>query len=747
MIKVKVNNEYKDVVKIFCGGTLQQEITKVWSREANDHVYLAETIIEYTGSLPITISANGDALIAYRIYGASGGVGVATGNLVDFEAWLIREDVPYTKDGKSYTITGSLNKLYSNPYYFSNTDIYVSISGSMTIPTGSNIRIYIVKRDGTISGSIALGGDANIRQTLKVLGAGIKFDYTRAGTCTVNNLMLNSGSPASPYEPYGHKLPMVVHSELKDISDTVSVNGDLWDIVNYNNDFTRATLLRYEVMPDMVYSAKQAIFAFPNGLAAGDYHFTVAQHSWVSTDVGKTLTFTLTQAIPEGGQLVLNGAYNTTLVGTTISSYASPTTTTATETVTMTEGDSGTSLGSLTNAGTPDSNINSLQKALLGANEWKTSALRQYLNSDKTAGSVWTPQTIYDRPPAWATNMAGFMVGLDEDFLSCVADTTYVTVRNTVSDGGGTDTLTDKFYLPSRTEIFGSDEIANTPEGTLYQYYVNATNADRIKYHANKARSWRLRTPSVVVTSTVRIVSTTGALNNYAGSALGFAPACQIDLTKLSNPWLQNNMYKVRTTTTPIYIGENQLDAIGEYRDYVDFGIQKIARKIREYTFTGNETFNLFAQNAYGTCWVNLRLYTTVAYCPSHQTTLRSSHFTAINNSDAYFWYGYPQLDDACNFEKEDGYDTVKIFFRSTANFSTAEECKAYFKEQYDNGTPVKIWFVMKYTVGQYESTDNGKEDPPVPLPEIPTIKGETVIDYDGDPKPSQMYIKYKAKR
>lgn len=36
--------------------------------------------------------------------------------------------------------------------------------------------------------------------------------------------------------------------------------------------------------------------------------------------------------------------------------------------------------------------------------------------------------------------------------------------------------------------------------------------------------------------------------------------------------------------------------------------------------------------------------------------------------------------------------------------------------------------------------------DPPVPLPKIPTIKGETVIDYDGEPKPSQMYIKYKDK-
>lgn len=301
----------------------------------------------------------------------------------------------------------------------------------------------------------------------------------------------------------------------------------VWDIVNITDH--DITLLLHGTMPDMVYSAKQAIFAFPSGLAAGDYHFTIAEHPWVAEDVGKTLTFTLTQAVPEGGQLVFNSAYNATLVGATISSYASPTTTTATETVTMTEGDSGTDLGSLTDAGTPASNINSLQKALLGSNEWKTSAQRQWLNSNGAAGSAWVPQTIYDRPPSWATNTAGFMVGLDEDFLSCVSPTTYVTVCNTVSDGGGADTLTDKFYLPSRTEIFGSNEIANTPEGALYAYYQDATNDDRIKYRAGTAWAWRLRTPYAARADYVRSVYRTGALNYYsAHTALGFAPACKI---------------------------------------------------------------------------------------------------------------------------------------------------------------------------------------------------------------------------
>ena len=304
----------------------------------------------------------------------------------------------------------------------------------------------------------------------------------------------------------------------------------IWDIVDISPDGTAITLLSHEIMPALVFSAKQAVFAFPDGLAAGTYHFTVSQQPWYAGDVDKTISFTLTQAIPEGGQLVLNNSYNATMIGSTISSFASPTATTATETVTMSEGSGGTDLGSLTNAGTPASNINSIQRALLGSNNWKFSAQRQMMNSDKPAGSVWTPQTIFDRPPSWASNTAGFLYGLDEDFLSVVTPTTYTTVNNTVSDGGGEYTLTDKFFLPSRTEIFGDNELTNYPEGEQFAYYVGATNADRIKYSFGSARSWRLRTPSYTSAHVVRSVSTTGAISSGYGAngALGWAPACRI---------------------------------------------------------------------------------------------------------------------------------------------------------------------------------------------------------------------------
>lgn len=83
-------------------------------------------------------------------------------------------------------------------------------------------------------------------------------------------------------------------------------------------------------------------------------------------------------------------------------------------------------------------------------NNYKESAVREWLNSDKVAGSVWTPATNYDRPPSWVSNKAGFMNGMDADFLAVIGKTTKVTCRNNVTDGGGSDTTKDKFFLLSR---------------------------------------------------------------------------------------------------------------------------------------------------------------------------------------------------------------------------------------------------------------------------------------------------------
>lgn len=134
----------------------------------------------------------------------------------------------------------------------------------------------------------------------------------------------------------------------------------------------------------------------------------------------------------------------------------------------VTEGTGGTSLGTADGKAT---NMNHSHRIRYGSNNWVESAMRQYLNSDKAAGSVWTPQTKFDRHPSWNASTAGFMNGLDADFLAVIGKTTKVTCRNTVTDGGGSDITKDKFFLLSRREVFAGNEVSNVTEGEPYPFY------------------------------------------------------------------------------------------------------------------------------------------------------------------------------------------------------------------------------------------------------------------------------------
>lgn len=308
-----------------------------------------------------------------------------------------------------------------------------------------------------------------------------------------------------------------------------------WDIVGIDQDtpadsnfIHSMTLMAHDVYITAAFDAKEALFAFDDGLEAGTYHFTIDQHPWVAGDVGKVVQFTLANDIPAGGQLVVNNAYNATMIGATISAFSGGASVTAAETVTMTEGSDGTDLGSVASTLT-GTTTNSIQRALLGSNNWSQSAARQYLNSDKAAGAYWTPKTKWDRPPGYVASTAGFLKGLDGDFVSVLGKVIKTTSQNTVTDGGGGIQSEELVFLPSRSEIYGSAEIAGVNEGTIYDYYKNATSADRIKYQGTAARYWWLRTPDASDTGIVRSVNTSGALNsNFVDGARGLAPACCI---------------------------------------------------------------------------------------------------------------------------------------------------------------------------------------------------------------------------
>lgn len=296
------------------------------------------------------------------------------------------------------------------------------------------------------------------------------------------------------------------------------------------------TLQLHDCLMNLQFCSRQALFYAETEMAAGTYHFNVTQHSWVSSDVGKTFQFTLPNAVPAGGQIVLAASYDVTISNSTCSTYASSASTETIDTgIVITEGSDGTDLGAVNNA--INGNTNSLQRALLGSNNYEDSAMRQFLNSSAAAGAVWHPVSKFDRAPSWASNTAGFLNGFDEEFISVLGPVAKTTVKNTVSDGGGSYIITDKIWLLSRTEVYGGNEVSATPEGSAYPYYRDYSDltaagtgkdTNRIKYLNGSARYWWLRSPNAGYAHYVRRVTTDGAIGYDAFSGSGVAPACCI---------------------------------------------------------------------------------------------------------------------------------------------------------------------------------------------------------------------------
>ena len=315
-----------------------------------------------------------------------------------------------------------------------------------------------------------------------------------------------------------------------------------WDIIGIDHDtpadsqFTHSLTLQLHdcLSSTMQYDAPEALYYAASGLSAGTYNFTIQSGYDETYGGGKTYQFTLTQDVPVGGQLAFGWANNTQAVNAKITSYSGATSTTQIEQVSVTEGSSGTALGTTDGTST---NVNYIHRVRYGSNNPVQSALRQFLNSSASAGNVWTPQTVFDRPPAWAENTAGFMGDIDSDFLAVIGKTNKVTALNTVTDGGGSVTLADKFFLLSKSEIYGGLE-NNINEGSPYPYYKDYSNLseagetadiNRIKYRNGTAQLWWLRSPYAVAANSVRGVSTGGIVSQYSSSGVyGIAPACNI---------------------------------------------------------------------------------------------------------------------------------------------------------------------------------------------------------------------------
>lgn len=304
----------------------------------------------------------------------------------------------------------------------------------------------------------------------------------------------------------------------------------LYDVVAHNyfksahdKNAHTITLMCHDVLGTVQFDSPEAFFCADTDLPDGTYNFTLAT-SYSSWEAG-TYEFTTIDPIPKGSQLCLSGDASKSMDTLHVIIYPS-----GYSSGDITKGNGGTSLGTF------GVELNHPHRVSYGSNNYKESAIRQFLNSSSTAGNVWVPQTKFDRPPSWKGSLAGFAGGFDEDFLSvvgdvvvpCSANNTYESPDSTTRKGEKY-TVVDKFYLASQTEIFGNNSYSVADDSALFPYYDGASASDRIKYKSGSAAHWVLRTPYSPNPFSIRGVFPEGNLDNVSGSATyGISPICTI---------------------------------------------------------------------------------------------------------------------------------------------------------------------------------------------------------------------------
>lgn len=182
---------------------------------------------EIEGIPPIIFKGNGKNLLDYRIDGASGGVGDRTGNLFDGECFN------KSLDWNTGDIIDS-----ENQYRITTSPIFLS-------PGNYTIKSYLTDKVGcaTYNSNMDFIGILPYATVLN-----LTIDQTRYIRILCKNdsginpiladkmqIMLNSGSTALPYEPYGYKVPVVVSGKnlLKITKNSFTLKGVTFTV---NND-------------------------------------------------------------------------------------------------------------------------------------------------------------------------------------------------------------------------------------------------------------------------------------------------------------------------------------------------------------------------------------------------------------------------------------------------------------------------------------------------------------------------------
>lgn len=222
-----------------------------------------------------------------------------------------------------------------------------------------------------------------------------------------------------------------------------------------------------------------------------------------------------------------------------------------------------------------------------GNNRYLYSNIKQWLNSDKKAGQWYTAQHSTDAPPKNANvwtgyneydQEAGFLTNFSEQLKAKLLTVTKRVAKNTVTDGGGYEDVTQKIFLLSNTEVGLANE-NSIAEGSIYELfnvssnrlaYPTAEAVENSEYTNNNLAAskpwwWWLRTPYVSNSYCARFVGADGSLRNdnaYYGHG-GVRPACVVSSSILvSDAADKDGAYTIIWNAAPTI--ETDSDSLGD---------------------------------------------------------------------------------------------------------------------------------------------------------------------------------------
>lgn len=229
----------------------------------------------------------------------------------------------------------------------------------------------------------------------------------------------------------------------------------------------------YAHLKGVQFSHQQAFYVSNEGMTAGTYcigfDYTWGDKGYVTK--GDYWNFSLTKDVPAGGKLAgFYGAPDQPQTNWRVYVYSADDKTVLETVSTINKGQEGTLLGVMTAYG--DENLNGIQQMAYGDNRYATSAIRQYLNSDKPKGEWWTAQTKWDIAPDQLSQIDGYLCGMDPELLSVLKPVKVVTYCNTVTATGQKqvkDITYDKVTLISLEQMYIEPQAAG--EGEAHEYY------------------------------------------------------------------------------------------------------------------------------------------------------------------------------------------------------------------------------------------------------------------------------------